>query len=175
VSRDVSLHLETARLLLPPLGRRHTADLAAIYADPDVARYIGGSRLDSAGTAEQLARFEQVWSEYGFGQTALLDRVTGRLLGRAGLHPWPAWDEVELGYVLAASAQGRGYATEAATAWIDTAFDVLDLERLTPNIHPDNRPSRVLAERLRFRVHRTDVTPGGAPVVVYERLASDRP
>jgi RimJ/RimL family protein N-acetyltransferase len=175
VSDDVSLHLETDRLLLPPLARRHTADLAAVYADPDVARYIGGSRLDAAGTAEQVARFEQVWSERGFGQSALIDRATGRFLGRAGLHPWPAWDEVELGYVLAASAQGRGYATEAATAWIDTAFDVLGLDRLTANIHPDNRPSRALAERLRFRVHRTDVTPGGVPVVVYERLASERP
>jgi RimJ/RimL family protein N-acetyltransferase len=70
------------------------------------------------------------------------------LLGRAGLHPWPAWGEVELGYVLVRAAQGRGYATEAATAWMDTAFGVLGPDRLTAVIHPDNRPSRALAERL---------------------------
>jgi RimJ/RimL family protein N-acetyltransferase len=167
----MSLHLETERLLLPPLGRRHTADLAAIYADPDVARYIGGAGLDAAGTADQVARFEQVWAEHGFGQSALLDRASGILLGRAGLHPWPAWDEVELGYVVARHAQGRGCATEAAQAWIDTAFGVLGLGRLTAVIHPGNQPSRALATRLGFRLHRHDTTPRGAPVVVYERLA----
>ena len=164
------MHLETERLLLPPLDGRHTAALAAIYADPEVARYIGGDRLDAAGTAAQVARFEEVWREYGFGQSAVLERATGALIGRAGLHPWPAWDEVELGYVLARAAQGRGYATEAARAWLDTAFDVLGLDRLTAVIHPDNGPSRALAERLGFAVHRNDVTPSGAPVVVYERF-----
>ena len=163
------MHLETERLLLPPLDHRHTEALAAIYADPEVARYIGGDRLDAAGTATQVARFEEVWREHGYGQSALVDRATGTLIGRAGLHPWPAWDEVELGYVLARHAQGRGYATEAARAWIDAAFGALGLERLIAVIHPDNRPSRALAERLGFAVHRQDVTPSGVPVVVYER------
>ena len=162
--------LETERLLLPPLDHRHTADLAAIYADPEVARYIGADRLDAAGTAAQVTRFEEVWREHGFGQSAVVERATGALIGRAGLHPWPAWDEVELGYVLARPAQGRGYATEAARAWLDAAFGDLGLERLTAVIHPDNRPSRALAERLGFTVHRTDVTPSGAPAVVYERF-----
>ena len=162
--------LETERLLLPPLDRTHTDALAAIYADPEVARYIGGDRLDATGTAAQVARFEEVWREHGYGQSAVLERATGELIGRAGLHPWPAWDEVELGYVLARHAQGRGYATEAAQVWLDTAFGVLGLERLTAVIHPDNRPSRALAERLGFAVHRTDVTPSGAPAVVYERF-----
>ncbi|MGZ4509020.1 MAG: GNAT family N-acetyltransferase [Blastococcus sp.] len=168
-------HLETDRLLLPPLDGRHTAELAVIYADPEVARYIGGERLDAVGTAAQVERFERVWAEYGFGQSALIDRATGALFGRAGLHPWPAWEEVELGYVLARSAQGHGYATEAATGWIDTAFGVLGLHRLTAVIHPDNRHSCALAERLGFRVHRPDTTPSGAPVVVYERLACTGP
>jgi RimJ/RimL family protein N-acetyltransferase len=92
-------------------------------------------------------------------------------VGRAGLHPWPQWDEVELGYVLARSAQGRGYATEAASVWIDTALGKLGLSRITAVIHPDNHPSRDLATRLGFRVHRSDVAPSGAAVVVYERLA----
>jgi len=160
--------LETERLLLPPLDQRHLDALAAIYADPEVARYIGGDRLDAAGTAAQLVRFEQVWREHGYGQSAVLERATGALIGRAGLHPWPAWGEVELGYVLARRAQGRGYATEAARAWLDAASGVLGLDRLTAVIHPDNRASRALAERLGFAVHRHDVTPSGVPVVVYE-------
>jgi RimJ/RimL family protein N-acetyltransferase len=108
----------------------------------------------------------------GFGQSALLDRETGALLGRTGLHPWPQWDEVEFGYVLARHAQGRGLAGEAAQAWLDVASTQLGLDRLTAVIHPDNAPSRALATRLGFRIHREDVTPSGVRVLVHERLAS---
>lgn len=165
------MHLETQRLVMPPLSAAHTAALAAIYADPDVARYIGGDTLDAAGTAAQVECFENVWREHGFGQSALIDRASGTLTGRAGLHPWPQWDEVELGYVLARSAQGRGLACEAAAVWMATAFGALGLHRLTAVIHPDNQPSRALAARLGFQVHRRDVTPAGIAVVVYECFA----
>jgi RimJ/RimL family protein N-acetyltransferase len=157
---------------MPPLSGQHTEALTELYADPDVVRYIGGAALDPEGTAAQVVRFEAVWREYGFGQSALLDRGTGAFLGRAGLHPWPQWDEVELGYVLARHAQGRGLAGEAARAWLDVASTQLGLHRLTAVIHPDNAPSRALATRLGFRVHREDVTPSGVRVLVHERFAS---
>lgn len=160
---------------MPPLSARHTAALAEVYADPDVARYIGGAALDAAGTAAQVDRFRAVWHEHGYGQSALLDRRTGVLLGRAGLHPWPEWDEVELGHVLARHAQGRGLAREAAEAWLDVAFGELGLHRLTAVIHPDNAPSRALASYLGFRVHREDVTPSGIRVLVHELAPAHRP
>ena len=101
------MYLETERLLMPPLSGQHTEALAAVYADPDVARYIGGATLDAEGTAAQVAQIEAIWRVHGFGQSALLDRGTGAFLGRAGLHPWPQWDEVELGFALARHAQPR--------------------------------------------------------------------
>src|SRR3712207_1880070 len=86
---------------MPPPSGQHTEALTELYADPEVTRYTGGAALDAGGTAAQVVRFEAVWREHGFGQSALLDRGTGAFLGRAGLHPWPQWDEVELGCVLA--------------------------------------------------------------------------
>jgi RimJ/RimL family protein N-acetyltransferase len=165
------VHLETERLLMPPLSGQHTEALTEVYADPDVARYIGGATLDAEGTAAQVARFDAVWREDGFGQSALLDRETGALLGRAGLHPWPQWDEVELGFVLARHAQGRGLATEAARAWLHVAFGELGLRRLTAVVHPDNARSRALVTPPGFRVHREDVTPSGVRVLVYELVS----
>lgn len=166
------MRLETERLVLEPLIRRHTQALAQVYADPDVARHIGGAALDAKATGRQVARFEAVWREHGWGQSAVLERGTGALLGRVGLHPWPQWDEVELGYVLARPAQGHGYAAEAATAWLEVASGPLGLDRLTAVVHPDNAASRRLAARLGFRVHREDVTPQGVRVLVLERLLS---
>ncbi|MGY1762123.1 hypothetical protein ACI79G_11870 [Geodermatophilus sp. SYSU D00779] len=39
------MHLETERLLMPPLSGQHSEALAEVYADPDVARYTGGATL----------------------------------------------------------------------------------------------------------------------------------
>ena len=71
------MYLKTERLLMPPLSGQHTEALAAVYADPDVARHIGGATLDAEGTAAQVARFRAVWREHGLGQSVLLDRGTG--------------------------------------------------------------------------------------------------
>ena len=157
---------------MPPLSVQHTEALAEVYADPDVTRHIGGAALDAGATAVQAARFEAVWREHGFGQSALLDRETGAFLGRAGLHPWPQWDDVELGYVLARHAQGCGLATEAARAWLHVAFGKLGLHRVTAVIHPDNTPSLALAARLGLHVHRKDETPSGVRVLVHDRSKS---
>jgi len=165
------VQLETERLVLVPLSADYLPSLAQIYADPEVNRYVGGDTLDHDATARQVARFESIWSERGYGQSALLDRASGRFLGRVGLHPWPGWNEVEVGWVLGSHAQGHGYATEAAACWISCAFESLGIARLTAVIHPDNDASQRVAARLAFRVHREDRTEKGVNVLVYERLA----
>ena len=119
------------------------------------------------GTA-LVTSFETAWREHGYGQSVLVDRAAGDLLGRAGLHPWPQWGETELGHVLARHTQGRSRAREAAEAWLDVASGTLGLDRLTAVIHLGNAPSRALAARLGFRLHREDTTPAGVPVLVYE-------
>jgi RimJ/RimL family protein N-acetyltransferase len=159
--------LETERLRMPPLGREHTAALAEIYADPEVARYIGGARLSADGTREQVELFADEWRTRGYGQSAAILKATGELVGRIGLHYWPEWDEVELGYVLRASAQGQGLAREGSLAWIDYAFAELGVHHLIAVIDPDNDASLRLAQRLGFVADRRDVTPRGVEVEIY--------
>jgi len=161
--------LTTDRLLLPPLTRAHSADLVALYSDPEVARYVGGADLTPGTIPLQAARLADEWSERGYGQSAVIDRGTGAFLGRAGLHYWPNWQEVELGYVLAATAQGRGLATEAGHAWIGWAAEA-GIESLVAVIDPRNSPSVAVAGRLGFHLERDDVTPAGVAVHVF-RLA----
>lgn len=157
------------RLLLPALTAEHTADVAALYSDPDVARYVGGGRLTPSIIEQQVAAFEQEWSERGYGQSAVLERATGEFLGRIGLHYWPNWDEVELGYVLRTSAQGRGFAVEGCRAWLDAVARQGEITSLIANIHPDNFASAGLAEKLGFHLDRHDETPSGLPTLIYRR------
>jgi RimJ/RimL family protein N-acetyltransferase len=159
--------LSTERLLLPPLGVSHTAELVGLYADPEVARYVGGDGLTPETIALQAARFADEWRERGYGQSGVLDRDTGAFLGRVGLHYWPGWDEVELGYVLAAHAQHRGIAAEAGAAWIAWAKSSLDRDHLIAVIDPRNAASIGLALRLGFSLDRDDVTPAGVGVRIF--------
>ena len=123
--------LSTPRLRLPPLTRGHTEELVAMYRDPDVARYIGGDRLTDEVIPLQVADFADEWQARGYGQSAVLLRDSGAFVGRIGLHYWPEWDEVELGYILKHSAQGSGLATEGARAWLDWAKTADEFDHLT--------------------------------------------
>jgi RimJ/RimL family protein N-acetyltransferase len=89
------------------------------------------------------------------------------MIGRAGLHHWSSWDEVELGYVLATDSQGHGLAREAAQAWLQWAQAHLPQDDLIAVIQPANTPSIALAERLGFTFERRDVTPRDVEVSIY--------
>ncbi len=160
--------MKTERLHLRALTVADEPLLATLYADPLVARYVGGDRLTADVVRHQALRFAAVWDAAGYGQSIVLDRATGEPAGRVGLHPWPHWDELELGWVLARRHQGQGLAQEAARAWLAWAEDAAVAPYLTAVIHPDNAPSTRLAERLGFVYDRSDTT-RWSPVLVYRR------
>jgi len=60
-----------------------------VYSDPEVARYIGGDSLNAESTRERTERFAQTWEDRGYGQSAVIWRETGQVLGRIGLSYWP--------------------------------------------------------------------------------------
>lgn len=168
-SNDIFHILNTDRLWLRPLKVTDAKELARIYADPEVARYIGGDALDLSGTHEQVTRFAAEWANRGVGQSAVLEKSSKQLIGRIGLHYWDIWGELELGYVLQAESQGKGYAAEGASAWINWAENNLKQEYLIAVINPQNKPSIGLAQRLGFEFFRTDVTAKGTLVQVYRK------
>jgi RimJ/RimL family protein N-acetyltransferase len=64
--------------------------------------------------------------------------------------------EVEVGWVLAPAARGRGVATEAARACLEWGFHDFDLPYVTAMIAPDNAASIAVAERLGMEPLRED-------------------
>jgi RimJ/RimL family protein N-acetyltransferase len=75
--------------------------------------------------------------------------------------------ELEVGYHVRTAAQGRGYATEAAAACRDHARTVLGATRLIAIIHPDNQPSRRVAEKIGLRPEKRALVHGGREAVIY--------
>lgn len=164
---DSRFELRTPRLSLRPLAITHIQALTEIYADPEVARYIGGDRLTPEAIEYQVNGFAEEWIDRGYGQSAVFHRDTGDFLGRIGLHYWPNWDEIELGYILGKSAQGQGFATEGSQAWIEWAKANENIPYIIANIHPDNLASIHRAKKLGFTHDRNDMTPSGLPTLIY--------
>jgi RimJ/RimL family protein N-acetyltransferase len=162
--------LRTERLELRGWREGDLDAYAAMYADPEVTRFIGGSvGRDQAWRG--LALMVGHWSLRGHGQWAAERRADGCLLGRVGLWQPEGWPGLELGWALARHAWGAGYATEAARAAMTWAWAHLDAPALIAVIAPDNDPSVRVARRLGMRA-REERELGGRPVVVF---GIDRP
>lgn len=147
--------LTTERLVMRRLGREHLADLVALYADPEVGRFL--KPLDDAGHLQRIEESTYMWTRRGHGRAAIHEKETGRFLGRSGLQYWPVHDEVEVTWALRRDAWGRGFATEAALGWIQWGWEHLPVPYLTACIAPENTASRAVAARLGMAVLRTDV------------------
>lgn len=90
----------------------------------------------------------------GYGPYAVVEQRSQRLLGYCGLFYFPDVNrkpEVEIGYRLARSAWGKGYANEAALAIRDHAFNNLKMKRLIAIIDPSNTASIRVAEKVGMR------------------------
>jgi RimJ/RimL family protein N-acetyltransferase len=158
------VEIDTERLRLRPMRMADLDEYLEMHDDPEVTRFV--ERRDRQGSVERLRADEREWRERGHGMFAVLDRASGRFLGRVILKHWPQFEETELGWTLRRDAWGHGYATEAAAAVRDWGFANLDLPYLTSMVHPDNEASARLARRLGMSELRTDVLLD-TPVVVY--------
>lgn len=143
--------LETARLILRPLRESDTDAYAAMMADPEIARFLTPDQrpLSPADSWRQVAMLLGHWQLRGFGMWAVAERENpGDLVGRLGPHQPGGWPDFEIGWGLARSVWGRGYATEGAAAAMRYAFEVLQRPRVISLIDPQNVRSAAVARRL---------------------------
>ena len=140
--------LMTPRLLLRTFRRDDLPSYAALNADPEVARYLGGplTRQDSDDIA---AWAQECYAREGLGLLAVERRQDGAFLGMCGLHHQQSYpDDVEVAWRLAREHWGHGYATEAASGWLDHAFGTLNLPRVISITDPPNLRSLAVMRRL---------------------------
>jgi RimJ/RimL family protein N-acetyltransferase len=156
--------IETERLLLRPLTTSDLDEFVAMHAAPEVMRTMGP--FDRDRSRDRLQAAEREWAERGHGLMAVVERDTGRFLGRSGLKYWPQFDETEVGWVLHPDYWGRGFATEAGRACVEWGFRTLEVPYLTAMILSDNVRSLRVAARLGMTPLREDVLLD-LPVIVH--------
>ena len=143
--------LRTDRLLLRRWRAEDLEPFAALNADPEVMRYFRGT-LDRAASDTFVERIETAFDERGYGLWAVEVVDSATFIGFIGLalqtfeaHFTPA---VEIGWRLATSAWGRGYATEGARAALAFGFDTAGLDEIVSMTTETNMRSRAVMERI---------------------------
>lgn len=142
--------LETPRLLLRPWREEDKAPFAALNADPEVMKYFPAC-LDREESDALAARMTGLILREGWGFWAVERKEGGRFIGTVGLNRvegLPFAPLVEVGWRLDRPFWGRGYATEAARAAMDFAWQRLGEKELVAFTAVLNEPSQGVMRRL---------------------------
>ncbi len=166
--------IETTRLILSGHSLDDFGDCAAMWADPEVTRHIGGRPFSREEVWTKLLRYVGHWALLGFGYWVIRERASGRFVGEIGFADFkreiePSLDGApELGWALARSAHGRGLATAAVTAALTWAATRFASTRTVCLIDPENLPSIRVAEKCGFKEFARTTYKGG-PTILFER------
>ncbi len=143
--------LSTERLVLRRWREADREPFARLNADPEVMRHFTHP-LDRAESDAMVGRIEMRFDERGYGLWAVERRSDGEFLGFTDLayqdFPAPFTPCVEIGWRLARSAWGRGYATEAAREALRFGFEQVRLAEIVSFTTPANVASVRVMERI---------------------------
>lgn len=149
------MRLETDRLILREWRDTDRPLLAAILGDPHVRRfYLKPATPEVVDAAIDTAIAETASGGVYF--QAVERKADGALLGLLGIAripeatraAIPSHPEYEIGWQLGQACWGQGYAPEAARAWLDYAWTVLDLPEVVAFTATTNLPSQRVMEKL---------------------------
>ncbi len=142
--------IETARLRLRMFSLEDLDNLAELFSDPDVMRYVGNGKPVGREEAEKaLLSIIQHWRRHGFGRWAIEDKETREFIGYGGLRSLFGMPEVV--YHFAKAHWGKGFATELARASLKYGFEEHGFDRIVAIAKPENVASIHVMEKLGMR------------------------
>jgi RimJ/RimL family protein N-acetyltransferase len=138
--RDFMARIETERLIMRMFRPDDLDDLAALFRDPDVLRYVGDGQPKGREEADRaLQSIIKHWQTQGFGRWAVVDKQTQKFVGFGGLRSLFGIPEVV--YHLAKSHWGKGLATEIGRATLRFGFHERRFGRIVAIAKPLNSAS----------------------------------
>lgn len=146
--------IETERLLLRPPRLSDATALADRRSDPAVAEFqnwVPPFPLERAeALLAEVSKLDGPASD-SWWMLTITDPDDTTIFGDLAIHPTFDGRSIEIGYTLASSAWGQGFATEAVDALIDRLWSDVRVTRLSAMLHPDNLASERVLERAGFR------------------------
>jgi RimJ/RimL family protein N-acetyltransferase len=162
------MRIETERLILRNIDpERDFESWARTMGDERTVRFLDGKVLDRAAAWRHMASLIGHWVIRGYGSFSVEVKETGEWVGRVG--PWypEGWPAPEIGWTISPDHWGKGYATEAARASVEYAFNTLGWSQVIHVILVGNDASIAVAKQLgstfiRTVSNTTDLTPKAA-------------
>ena len=160
------MKIETDRLVIRSKKEIDLESLATLWTDSEVTYYMGGPR-NYKEVIKSLN--EDIQAERDFDLWSVIEKGTGQVIGHCGIidKEVDSKNEYEIVYVIAKSAWGQGYATEAATDIKDYAYQQLGLGRIIALIDPDNTRSERVAVKIGLKYEKDTIRPNGETMKVY--------
>lgn len=145
--------IETPRLLLRPMVADDFDALLGIFGDPKVMAAFSEEPFTHQQMRYWLERNLRHQEEFGYGLFSVICKADDLLIGDCGLERMEVEGRsvAELGYDFRSDAWNKGYATEAARAVRDYAFNTLDLAELISLVRQTNGASARVAEKVGMR------------------------
>lgn len=146
--------LLTERLSIEPMTLDHWEAYAAAWADPRMTAFIGGEPRSRNMSWGKMLQSIGLWTLFGYGYWAFVDRATGHFVGNGGLAQFERGIAEldgfpEAGWAFTPDNWGRGLATEAMAAILQWA-DAAQLGEIRCIIDPANKASHNVARKLGF-------------------------
>ena len=148
--------IDTARLRLRMFTPEDLDDLGALFADPDVMRYVGnglpGTRQEARIALESILKH---WEKHGFGRWVVTEKNSGKFFGFGGLRS--LFETPELVYHLLKPYWGRGLATELARACLRHGFEKYGFDHIVAIAKPGNAASLRVMQKvgMHYEMHTT--------------------
>src|SRR4030095_4922275 len=162
-----TMQLQTPRLILRSFREEDVDAMAQLFANPDFMRFSLGVFTERKKTVDFIEKV-MGWDRANMpSQLAIVPRGEHAVIGYCGFHhPPEVPGEIEIGYRLHPDYWNRGLISEAARAVRNHASADLKLPRVISLIHPENIPSRRVAEKNGMKVEK-EITFRGFPTLVY--------
>lgn len=154
--RGPAYRIETQRLVVRAVDPADAAELADVIASNQhhLRPWIEWARDEARTHDAMLESTRRMRGRFDLGEAftfVLVEPKSARIVGGAALGPVPADASASIGYWLAESATGQGYATEAVSALVRVAFEVENLELVEIHTASDNERSAKVARRVGFQ------------------------
>lgn len=145
--------LTTLRLRLRQLRADDLQDLYAYASDSEIDQYTPWTRYQSLAEAQaDLTEYVGEYERDGFGVWGIEHQADSRLIGITNLSmPHRHHRRSELGYTIARTYWGQGYATEAVQAVVSFGFEQMQLNRIEALVLPNNVASARVLEKVGMR------------------------
>lgn len=155
----------TRRLILRDLEMRDAENIHLLNSDPEVLKYVHDEPFKDIGSARAWIADIGHRLPLGIGRWAI-ETHDGTWIGRCSLRRY-ANGEVLMGYRLLRAFWGQGYASEAASAILDLAFNTHQLTEVLSKVAEDNKASQRVMEKNGGHFWRTGSAENFAEALVY--------